>query len=111
MLRRLSGRWHEVHTRFAISPRASLGPGPYAETVVSRVRFRELSPSEIEAYAASGEGLDKAGAYAIQGLGSFAVASLEGSYSAVVGLPACEVVRALSSLGLLSVFPLATEAP
>jgi septum formation protein len=103
MLTRLSGREHEVRTRFAI---AGARPGvEYAQTVGTRVWFRALLPREIAAYAATGEGLDKAGSYAIQGLGSFAVAGLAGSYTNVVGLPVCEVVVALRDLGLLDEFP------
>lgn len=108
MIGRLSGREHQVATRFAISDpvelSASAGPA-YEETVMTRVFFRSLSSEEISRYAASEEGLDKAGAYAIQGLGSFAVARIEGSYSNVVGLPACEVVVALKKLGLLGPYP------
>ena len=68
--------------------------------MTTTVRFRALDAGEAESYAASGEGLDKAGAYAIQGLGAAFVASIEGSYSSVVGLPACELVVALRRLGL-----------
>jgi septum formation protein len=107
MLRALSGRTHEVATRFALAGVDAPGRALHAETVVTRVIFRALDDAEIAAYAASGEGLDKAGAYAIQGLGSFAVARIEGSYSNVVGLPACEVVTALLATGLLARFPIA----
>ncbi|WP_437729550.1 Maf family protein [Sorangium sp. So ce861] len=115
MLRALSGREHQVWTRFAIAgaeadlaPAATVGRGEalHAETVVTRVRFRELDEDEVASYAATGEGLDKAGAYAIQGIGAFAVAGIAGSYSNVVGLPACEVVAALRAVGLLARFPL-----
>ncbi|AGP39296.1 Maf family protein [Sorangium cellulosum] len=115
MLRALSGREHQVWTRFAIAgAEADLAPAAtrgraealHAETVVTRVRFRQLDDDEVASYAATGEGLDKAGAYAIQGIGAFAVAGIEGSYSNVVGLPACEVVAALRAAGLLARFPL-----
>jgi septum formation protein len=106
MLRDLSGRDHHVSTRFAIAAPDRPGTAVHAETVTSRVVFRALADDEIEGYAASGEGLDKAGAYAIQGLGSFAVARVEGSYSNVVGLPACEVIAALRRAGLIARFPL-----
>jgi septum formation protein len=106
MLSRLSGRSHEVWTRFAVGCRADgRGEIRHAETVKSVVSFRLLSPDEIRGYAHSGEGLDKAGAYAVQGLGSFAVARIEGSCSNVVGLPVCEVVVALRRTGLLGPFP------
>lgn len=102
MLRSLAGRSHQVMTRFA-----ALGPrGREAHTVTTQVRFRPLTDAEIAAYVASGEGADKAGGYAIQGLGAFLVAALEGSYSGVVGLPACEVVQALCAVGALPSFPL-----
>ena len=105
MLRALSGRGHEVWTRFAVAA-AEDGPPRRAETVRTRVLFRALDDEEIAGYAATGEGLDKAGSYAIQGVGSFAVARIEGSYSNVVGLPACEVIAALRGAGLLPRFPL-----
>lgn len=121
MLRALSGREHQVWTRFAIAGGGRIArddaavPGCagalHAETVVTRVRFRELGDDEVASYAATGEGLDKAGAYAIQGIGAFAVAGIDGSYSNVVGLPACEVVSALRATGLLARFPLPPARP
>jgi nucleoside triphosphate pyrophosphatase len=105
-LSRLVGREHEVYTRYVIG-RAERGAGAVlrARTVRTLVRLRAATPPEIEAYARTGEGLDKAGAYAAQGIGSFLVEGVTGSYSNVVGLPACEVVRDLSELGLIGVFP------
>jgi septum formation protein len=108
MIGRLAGRGHEVWTRFAVAGPA--GRGAIAETVRTRVLFRALSDQEIAAYAATGEGLDKAGGYAIQGIGGFAVERIEGSYANVVGLPSCEVVAALLRAGLLASFPLSTSA-
>jgi septum formation protein len=107
MLRALSGREHRVSTCFAISAASDPARLLHRETVTTRVVFTALDEDEIAAYAATGEGLDKAGAYAIQGIGSFAVARIEGSYTNVVGLPACEVVLALRKTGLLRRFPLA----
>ena len=108
MLGLLSGQVHEVRTRFAIG-KPSTNPSAvrvlHAETVTTRVEFRALAPAEIARYVASGEGRDKAGSYAVQGLGSFAVRRIEGSYANVVGLPVCEVVVALQALGLLPAFP------
>jgi septum formation protein len=101
MIARLAGATHEVHTRFAIGLAASPSDEAHAETVVTRVTFRPLSNDRIRAYAASGEGKDKAGAYAVQGRGAALVSRIEGSYSNVVGLPACEVMVALERLGLL----------
>lgn len=103
MLRALSGRAHQVMTRFALARR---GLPPFAETVTTEVRFRALAADEIDAYVATGEGRDKAGGYAVQGLGGFAVASIHGSYSNVVGLPVCELVVALRRLGIVDAFPL-----
>lgn len=111
MLRTLSGRVHEVWTRFAVAALPSASQDVVAETVRTRVWFRALDDAEIAAYADTGEGLDKAGAYAIQGVGAFAVERIEGSYSNVVGLPACEVVLALRRAGLLGVFPLVGATP
>ena len=105
MLRGLSGRAHEVHTRFAIASPDNPSLPVHEQTVRTVVTFRALSDAEVARYAASGEGLDKAGAYAAQGLGSFAVERIEGSYPNVVGLPACEVVVALRRAGLLQAFP------
>ncbi len=103
MLARLSGRTHEVRTRFALG---EIGRGLlHAETVATSVEFRAMSADEIDRYVATGEGIDKAGAYAIQGVGSFAVRRIEGSYANVVGLPVCEVIVALRRTGQLGAFP------
>jgi len=106
MLRSLSGRTHEVFTRFALASSADPSVPVHEETVRTAVQFRELTNGEITRYVATGEGLDKAGAYAAQGVGSFAISRIEGSYSNVVGLPACEVVAALCRTGLLAAYPL-----
>jgi septum formation protein len=97
MIERLSGKTHEVHTRFLLAAR---GAALHAETVRTRVTFRALFPGEARRYAESGEGMDKAGGYAVQGLASAFVSRIDGSYTNVVGLPACELVVALSRLGL-----------
>ena len=92
MLRALSGQTHEVITAVALCCKAS-GAEETAHAL-SRVTFRTLSETEIAAYVAGGEPLDKAGAYGIQGDGGRFVAALEGDYDNVVGLPtAC--VKAL----------------
>jgi septum formation protein len=106
MMRLLSGRAHEVHTRFAVAATERPAQAAHAETVVTAVRFRSLDDDEIQRYVATGEGGDKAGGYAIQGVGGFAVERIEGSYSNVVGLPVCEVIVALRRTGLLAAFPL-----
>ena len=110
MLTRLSGRIHEVRTRFAIGAAGSRADSStpaalHAETVSTVVHFRSLDADEIRRYVATGEGADKAGSYAVQGIGSFAVERIEGSYANVVGLPVCEVIVALKRLGVLRAFP------
>jgi septum formation protein len=98
MLRRLRGREHEVITGVAV---VEAGSGrAEATAVVSRVRMAAYGEVEIDAYVASGEPLDKAGAYAIQGAGGGLVAGLEGSYSNVVGLPLKETARMLAAFGV-----------
>jgi len=101
MIEQLAGRTHEVHTRFAVGAAREEAP-MHAETVVTKVTFRALFPGEARAYVASAEGRDKAGGYAVQGLGASFTARIDGSYTNVVGLPACEVAVALRRLGLIA---------
>ncbi len=105
LLERIVGKTHTVYTRYAISLADAPGVIRAARTVSTEVSLRAASTDEIARYAASGEGLDKAGAYAAQGLGAFLIERIVGSYSNVVGLPACEVVLDLRELGLLEHFP------
>ncbi|MBE9486038.1 MAG: septum formation inhibitor Maf [Chloroflexi bacterium] len=98
MLRQLSGREHQVLSGYAILDRET--GRQRTEAVMTRVRFRELTDEEITRYIASGEPADKAGAYAIQGLGVCFVAGIEGSYTNVVGLPLCRLTLALKELGI-----------
>lgn len=94
-IRRLAGRDHDVYTGHALS----FG-GRTAEALVrTRVSFRPLTEAEIVRYCASGEGLDKAGGYAIQGLGAALVQGIEGCYSNVMGLSLVNVVLTARSLG------------
>jgi septum formation protein len=102
LLLKIAGREHTVLTRYAI---AAAGVPPLARTVSSTVVLRSASSEQLERYARTGEGLDKAGAYAVQGLGAFLVRSIRGSWSNVVGLPTCELVEDLSALGLLGEYP------
>jgi septum formation protein len=98
MLRQLSGRRHEVMT--GVSVRSSSRELRRVETTA--VHFAELSEQDIAWYVRSGEGRDKAGAYAIQGLGSRFIPRIEGSYANVVGLPVavvCELIREIDQLG------------
>lgn len=101
MIARLAGRTHEVWTRFAIATPDVRPRALREERVVTRVTFRALSPVRIRAYAETREGFDKAGGYAVQGRGAALVARIDGSYTNVVGLPACEVSVALEGLGLV----------
>jgi septum formation protein len=99
MLNRLAGRTHEVWTGFAISRDNS--------TVVTRavrteVTFVPAVNDVLAAYVASGEPLDKAGAYGIQGRGGLLVERIDGSYSNVVGLPMAELVAELLKLGAIA---------
>jgi septum formation protein len=96
MLRTLSGNTHTVVTAFAI---ARAGAVVESTPVTSRVTFRALSPDEIAAYVASGESLDKAGAYGIQDVGAGFVQRVEGTRDNVIGLPVREVVAALRRHG------------
>lgn len=105
LLGRIVGRSHIVKTRYALSGPGGLGVAAVARTVETRVTMRAASRDEIAGYAATGEGLDKAGAYAAQGIGTFLIERIEGSFSNVVGLPACEVIQDLVHTGLLLRFP------
>jgi septum formation protein len=103
LLAMIAGRSHIVTTRYAV--RRTSDGATRQRSVSSEVFVRPASDAELTAYAATGEGLDKAGAYAIQGIGAFLVRQIRGSYTNVVGLPACEVVEDLAGLGLLGAFP------
>ena len=92
----LSGRTHEVLTAVALVSRER----QVSRVVTSQVTFRALSQAEIEAYWASGEPHDKAGCYGIQGLAAVFVSQLQGSYSAVVGLPLCETAALLAEFAI-----------
>ena len=102
MLKKLSGREHKVITGYAIINSSS--GEEVKRAVETAVKFKELTDSEIEGYVDSGEPMDKAGAYAIQGLGSFMVEGIVGSYSNVVGLPVCQIVNDLEALGAVKLF-------
>ncbi|MBI3304647.1 MAG: septum formation inhibitor Maf [Deltaproteobacteria bacterium] len=99
MLRQLSSRTHRVTTAFALID--GEGQVRTSQVITSRVTFKPLSDEQIHAYLATGEPCDKAGAYAVQGLGAALVERVEGSYTNVVGLPADEVLAVLRAAGLL----------
>lgn len=96
MLERLSGRTHEVLTGIAVTA----GNRTESRVVRTRVTLRDTTSAERAAYHATGEPADKAGAYAIQGLGAIFVAHIEGSYTNVVGLPLFETVELLGRFGV-----------
>lgn len=96
MLRSLSGREHQVLTGIALEEPGRGGVSDVAETLV---RMAALTEEEIDWYVATGEPMDKAGAYAIQGLGSLFVEAVDGNHSNVVGLPVPAVYRLFAKLG------------
>jgi septum formation protein len=93
---RLAGRTHVVHTGHALR----LGDREAIALRTTRVRLRALDEREVRAYAATGEGLDKAGGYAIQGIGATLIDGIDGCYGAVVGLSLPAVVLAARELGV-----------
>ena len=95
-LKRLSGREHEVLTAVAFK----FGERIETELSVTAVRFRTLGPGEIARYVASGEPMDKAGAYGIQGRAGAFISEIRGSYSGVMGLPVYETAQLLERFGL-----------
>ena len=97
MVTALAGRSHDVITGICLRYRQDL----FIDAAVTRVHFAPMSSAEIAAYAASGEPMDKAGAYGIQGLASRYITGIEGCYFNVVGLPVSLVCRYLGKLGLL----------
>ncbi len=96
MLRRLSGRTHAVHTGIALRR----GDRCLTATVTSLVTFLELSDEIIDWYVKTGEPLDKAGAYAIQGAGAVLVEGVAGSVSNIIGIPLHKVVELAAELGV-----------
>ncbi|KFA90191.1 Maf family protein [Archangium violaceum] len=104
MMRRLSGRTHEVQTGVALAgpggEHPGEHPGEHSMVVRTRVTFRPLGEGEIAWYASTGESLDKAGGYAIQGKGGFLVAGIEGSPTNVIGLPLGETLELLARAGV-----------
>ena len=97
MLKNLSAKTHKVLTGYCISHKAT---GRFiSECVTTDVSFKKLSAREIDWYIKSGEPFDKAGAYAIQGIGTCLVKRINGSYTNVVGLPICEVLEYLIKEG------------
>ena len=96
MLRLLSGRTHEVVTVLSVCK----GPRIESEAVVTKVTFRTLCDEELRAYIKTGEPMDKAGSYGIQGYGAMFVKCIEGDYFSVMGLPLCPLCRMLRAFGV-----------
>lgn len=108
MLRCLGGQEHWVLTGFAA---CHLAKGKAdKETVQTAVKMKNLTSVEIDWYVQTGEPFDKAGGYAIQGVGSFMIESIRGSYTNVVGLPLCELIQMLNRLGAIT-FPPPSPSP
>jgi len=99
MLKQLSGKTHQVITGYCLCCQTK--NAIISETVKTDVHFKTLSDTEIEWYIQTGEPFDKAGAYAIQGIGTFLVKSINGSYTNVVGLPICEVMEVMVKEGIM----------
>ena len=98
MLRTISGKAHSVITGFSIIDTAK--NKKLSRSVETKVHIRKLTLAEIDTYVKSKEPLDKAGAYAIQGLGAVFVERIEGDYSNVIGLPLCSLTEALKEFGI-----------
>jgi septum formation protein len=109
MLLRLRGREHRVATGIALAS-STIGNATVSGVEVTRVHFRDFSEAEARAYVATGEPMDKAGAYGIQGLGGVLVRCVEGDFSAVVGLSIPLLVHLLQDVGRPYRFP-APERP
>ena len=102
-LARLSGKKHRVLTGFCIHDLKKNKEG--VQAVSTEVLFKELSSSEIDKYISVGESMDKAGSYAIQGVGAYMVDSIVGSYTNVIGLPMCQVIEMMEEMGATDLLP------
>jgi septum formation protein len=103
MLTSLQGAEHFVITGFCLYDMRKSKEG--LQAVHTAVRMKKMSRTEIEKYLSVGESMDKAGAYAIQGVGSYIVDSISGSYTNVVGLPICQVVEMMEEMGATDITP------
>jgi septum formation protein len=99
MLRSLSGKWHQVMTAVALVD-ANDTKHEWTSVEITNVKFRDLTEDDIAAYVATGESMDKAGAYGIQGYGALLVERIEGCYNNVVGLPLQLVAKGLRKWGI-----------
>lgn len=100
MLIKISGRTHKVVTGYTIVRNSFI----HSNFVESGVKIKDLEPFEIEGYIKTGEPMDKAGAYAIQGIGAFMVEEIQGSYTNIVGLPLPQLLDNLVNFGLIKLF-------
>ena len=103
-LSQLKGKIHKTITGFCLL--SLTGEIAHLEAVITEVKIKKLSDNEIENYIKTGEPFGKAGSYAIQGIGSFMIEYIHGSYTNVVGLPVFEVVKAFVKCGAIKDFPL-----
>lgn len=103
MLHRLSANTHRVVTGFCIHDLKKNKEG--IQAVSTEVRFKRLTSAEIEKYIAVGESMDKAGSYAVQGVGAYLIDSIVGSYTNVVGLPLCQTVEMMEEMGAHDILP------
>lgn len=93
----LSGRWHDVYTGVCVATQTAME----TQVVRTRVEFQQLNMNDMEEYWSTGEPIDKAGAYAIQGIAARYIPQIQGSYTNVVGLPVYETVQLLKRVGVL----------
>jgi septum formation protein len=105
-LKMLAGKTHTVLTGYCIYPAhpENAKTKPVIRVISSRVKFRPLSAKDIQHYVDSGEPMDKAGSYAIQGIGMALVERISGNYTNVVGLPICQLARDLEEIFGLTLF-------
>ena len=103
ILQTLSGREHTVVTGFMVFDMLKDKEG--IQAVGSRVKLKRMSRAEIEKYVSVGESLDKAGAYAVQGVGAYLIDSIQGSYSNIVGLPLCQLMEMFEEMGAHDILP------
>ena len=102
MIRRLSGNVHEVYTGYCVKNLSAAKS--MTDYVISKVKIKRITEAEAEFYTDTDEPYDKAGGYAVQGIGAFMVEEIHGSYTNVVGLPLCQVIEAMESLGAIKLF-------
>lgn len=102
MLKLISGKIHKVITGYSITSwdQKIL----FSDAITTLVKIKNLTPGEIEGYINTGEPFDKAGSYGIQGIGSFMIHSISGSYTNVVGLPVARVINSLKKLNIINLF-------